>query len=93
VPFRDAHETAGALVRHCEQHGCELSDVDDEALASIDPRLTPEVRSVLSVPGALRARASYGGTAPERVGEQMAVLADLAHSHAAWARPPGEEPR
>jgi argininosuccinate lyase len=93
VPFRDAHEAAGALVQYCEQHDCELSDVDDEALGSVDPRLTPEVRSVLSVGGALRSRSSYGGTAPERVGEQLALLADLAHSHAAWARSAGEESR
>jgi argininosuccinate lyase len=93
VPFREAHEAAGALVRHCEQRDCELSDVDDEALAAVDPRLTPEVRSVLSVGGSLRSRASYGGTAPERVGEQLAVLADLTHSHAAWARSAGEGSR
>jgi len=91
VPFREAHEAAGALVQHCERHDCELSDVDDAGLASIDARLTPEVRSVLSVAGALRSRASYGGTAPERVAEQLALLADLSHSHAAWARRPSRE--
>ena len=51
----------------------------------IDPRLTPEVRSVLTVPGALRSRATHGGTAPARVAEQLAALADAAHEHASWA--------
>jgi argininosuccinate lyase len=86
VPFREAHEIAGALVRHCEQRGCELSEVDDDELARIDPRLTREVRTVLTVAGAIRARASFGGTAPDRVAEQLAALADLVHSHVAWAR-------
>ncbi|HSV68309.1 MAG TPA: argininosuccinate lyase [Mycobacteriales bacterium] len=85
VPFRDAHEISGALVRYCEERGCELGDVPDDELARVDGRLTPEVRSVLSVSGALRSRSSYGGTAPERVAEQLAALAELAHAHAGWA--------
>jgi argininosuccinate lyase len=43
------------------------------------------VRSVLSVPGALRARSAEGGTSPERVAEQMAQLVELVHEQAAWA--------
>jgi argininosuccinate lyase len=54
-------------------------------LRSIDERLTPDVRSVLSVRGALEARSAHGGTAPARVAEQLAALADAAHEHAAWA--------
>ena len=86
VPFRDAHEISGALVRHCEERGCELADVTDADLAAVDAALTPRVREVLSVPGALRARQTYGSTAPERVAEQLAALADTAHLHAAWSQ-------
>ena len=43
---------------------------------------TPEVRSVLSVRGALESRSTHGGTAPARVAEQLAALADAAHEHA-----------
>ncbi|HEY2176721.1 MAG TPA: argininosuccinate lyase [Mycobacteriales bacterium] len=86
VSFRDAHEIAGALVRWCDEHGCELWEVGDEQLAEVDSRLTPEVRSVLTVTGALQARSAVGGTAPDRVAEQLAELADVAHGHAAWAR-------
>jgi len=85
VAFRDAHEITGRLVRHCDQHGLELWDVDDAALAALDPRLRPEVRSVLTVRGALESRSTHGGTAPARVAEQLAALADAAHSHAGWA--------
>ena len=49
-----------------------------------DERLTPDVRSVLSVPGALAARKARGGTAPERVAEQMTALKDVATAHADW---------
>jgi argininosuccinate lyase len=92
-PFRDAHEVAGALVRYCEGRGCELADVSDAELSDVDTRLTPEVRSVLSVSGALRSRSAPGGTAPERVAEQLAALADVAHRHAGWAfHQPGADP-
>ena len=38
------------------------------------------------VDGALRARATYGGTAPARVAEQFAALRDIVAAHAAWAQ-------
>ena len=43
VPFRVAHEVAGACVRTCEQRGIELSDLSDDEFAAIDERLTPSV--------------------------------------------------
>ena len=85
VPFRSAHEISGAMVSFCEEAGLELDQLDDDQLAGIDERLTPDVRSVLSVPGALAARKARGGTAPERVAEQLAALKSLATAHAEWA--------
>jgi argininosuccinate lyase len=85
VPFREAHEVAGDLVRHCELHARELTDLDDAELAAVDPRLTPAVRAVLDVPGALRARCAHGGTAPDRVAEQLAALERTVRAHRAWA--------
>lgn len=70
VPFRDAHEISGACVKECEGRGIELWDLTDDEFARIDPRLTPEVRSVLTVEGSVAARLGRGGTAPERVKEQ-----------------------
>ncbi|MFL6128238.1 MAG: argininosuccinate lyase [Mycobacteriales bacterium] len=85
VPFREAHEVAGDLVRHCELHGKELTDLDDAELAGVDQRLTPAVRAVLDVPGALRARSAHGGTAPDRVAEQLAALDRTIQAHRAWS--------
>jgi argininosuccinate lyase len=85
VPFRSAHEISGAMVAFCEEAGLELDELDDDQLAGIDERLTPGVRSVLTVRGALAARSARGGTAPERVAEQLTRLADLARQHADWA--------
>jgi argininosuccinate lyase len=88
VPFREAHQIAGDLVRLCEVRGVQLTDLDDGDLAGVDARLTPAVRTVLDVPGALRARSAHGGTAPERVAEQLAAVTDAMHGHAEWAGTP-----
>jgi len=74
VPFREAHEISGALVRFCEQRGLELDEPTDADYAVIDPRLTPDVRAALTVAGSLASRAGAGGTAPERVAEQLELL-------------------
>jgi len=76
VPFRDAHEITGALVRYAEQHGLELDEVDDAALAAISPQLTPDVRGVLTIEGSVASRDGIGGTAPSRVDEQFGRLAE-----------------
>jgi len=74
VPFRDAHEISGALVKACEAQGIGLEDASDELLAQVSPHLTPEVREVLSIEGSVASRTGAGGTAPIRVAEQRAEL-------------------
>ncbi len=74
VPFRIAHEVAGTCVRDCERLGIELHELSDEQFAAISPALTPEVRSVLTIEGSVSSRSGRGGTAPERVAEQLAEL-------------------
>jgi argininosuccinate lyase len=74
VPFREAHEATGALVRLCEERGLALDEVADADLLSISPALTPEVRGVLTVGGSIASRNGVGGTAPARVAEQLASL-------------------
>ncbi|MBO0813380.1 MAG: argininosuccinate lyase [Microlunatus sp.] len=76
VPFRDAHEIAGACVRYCEAHGIELSDLTPEQLQEIDGRLTPDVLTVLTVQGSIDSRDGRGGTATARVQEQLTEIAD-----------------
>jgi len=71
VPFREAHEITGAYVRRCEEHGVDLPDLSDAELSDISPLLTPDVRAVLTVAGALASRDAFGGTAPDRVREQL----------------------
>jgi argininosuccinate lyase len=85
VPFREAHEVVGHLVVWCQVHDCDLDDVSDADLAKVSEHLTPDVRQVLTVEGALAARQGYGGTAPDRVREQITALRPTVDAHAAWA--------
>jgi argininosuccinate lyase len=74
VAFRVAHDVAGACVRRCEERGVQLWELSDGDLAEISPALTPAVRTVLSVEGSIGSRDARGGTAPQRVTEQLAEL-------------------
>jgi len=84
VPFKQAHEVAGASVRYCEERGLELSDLTDDDLAAIDARLAPAVREVLTVPGSLASRDGRGGTAPARVREQLAEVRSRLTEQRTW---------
>src|SRR5690348_1138683 len=71
VPFREAHEITGQLVSWCAARDCALEDVSDEELAAVSAHLKPDVREVLSVPGALAARRTPGSPGPGPVGCQL----------------------
>ena len=76
VPFRQAHEAAGGCVQVAEQRGVELVDLTDDEFASVDPALTPDVRSVLTIEGSVASRKTRGGTAEPRVREQLQRVKD-----------------
>jgi argininosuccinate lyase len=80
VPFRVAHEAAGACVRAAESRGVGLEDLTDEEFLAISPALTPDVRAVLTVEGSIASRDAHGGTAPVRVREQLDALVAKAAS-------------
>ena len=83
VPFRVAHEVAGACVRRCEERGVELWDLTDADLAELSAHLTPGVRDVLSVEGSMASRSAKG--APPR-------SASPSSSSASSPRPPTTAP-
>ncbi|NUS99873.1 MAG: argininosuccinate lyase [Sphingomonas sp.] len=72
VPFREAHHITGAAVKAAEDRGCNLDELPLESLKAIDARIDERVFDVLSVDASVCSRTSYGGTAPERVREQVA---------------------
>jgi argininosuccinate lyase len=78
VPFRVAHEAAGAAVKAAEARGVGLEELADDELAGIHPGLTAEVREVLTVVGSVSSRDARGGTSPIQVAKQLGIVRDTA---------------
>jgi argininosuccinate lyase len=70
VPFREAHEAVGRLVRHAEQSERELNQLTLEEYRQFSDRFDADVLG-LDAMAAVSARDVYGGTAPRRVLEQI----------------------
>jgi argininosuccinate lyase len=73
MPFRDAHHVTGAVVRRAETLGVDLPELPLAEMQAVEPRITAAVYRVLGVENSVRSRVSLGGTAPERVREQVAL--------------------
>ena len=75
VPFREAHEAVGRLVRAAEEAECALDALPDAIYLAVSPHLDSAARAGLFDPRrSLASRAAAGGTAPAAVREQMEVL-------------------
>jgi argininosuccinate lyase len=71
-PFREAHHSAGAIVKRAETLKLDLDKLPLEEMQKIDPAITADVLGVLSLEASVASRMSLGGTAPDRVREQVA---------------------
>jgi argininosuccinate lyase len=70
-PFRAAHHIVGAIIKRAEELGVPLDRLSIEEMQRIEPAITGDVFGVLSLESSVRSRASFGGTAPDRVREQV----------------------
>jgi argininosuccinate lyase len=86
VPFRVAHDIAGRYVRACEARGVDLPALSDADLADLSEQLTPDVRPMLTVEGSVASRTGFGGTAPNRVAEQLVRLRERCAAQLRWTR-------
>ncbi len=74
VPFRDAHEVVAAAVKHGLQQGKDLSELPLDTLKTFHASIGDDVyEAALTLKASLNARKVIGGTAPERVREQIAA--------------------
>lgn len=71
IPFREAHEMVGKMVKYCEIHDKDFSDLSEDELKSIDDRLSLKLLPDLSMEGCINGRVSFGGTAPSEVQRQI----------------------
>jgi argininosuccinate lyase len=71
MPFRDAHHITGRIVGMAEARKCGLADLSLAELQSVEPGITADIQSVLSLDASVASRTSFGGTAPDQVREQV----------------------
>lgn len=74
MPFREAYKTAGQLVHFAREKGTPLAAITAEVARGVSPAFDAEVLAVLDPKHAVAAKKSAGGTAPERVREQIAAI-------------------
>ena len=83
VPFREAHEVIGALVRKCDAEGKEFADLTVEEWAAAHPVFGKE-RPPLTGLASTEARDVPGGTAPNRVRTAIEVAREAAAEERMW---------
>ena len=67
MPFRDAHHVTGTIVAIAEKKECTLDALSLNDMQCVEPRITDDVFTILSVSASAASRTSYGGTAPQNV--------------------------
>ncbi len=70
MPFRDAHHVTGRIVGLAAKDGVALHELPLAVMQSVEPRITAQALTVLSVESSVKSRTSYGGTAPKNVRAQ-----------------------
>ena len=74
IPFRQAHDIVGKVLREAEKHGVSFIALPLEKLKQISTAFEADFSKSLSLDAALSAKKVPGGTAPESV---RAAIADL----------------
>ncbi len=75
LPFRQAHEVTGRIVRHVIATETTLQDLDLSTYQGFSPLFDDDLYGMITPEASVAARAVRGGTAPDEVRRQL---------HAAW---------
>ena len=71
VPFREAHETVGRIVAHVTENGLDLRSLSRDDLRGFNEAFTAGCDELLDLEGSFEARRLAGGTARERVQDEL----------------------
>ena len=71
VPFREAYQLVGAVVRRCLEQGCLLRELSLEQWKELHPAFEADLHEALAPRAVVSARRSEGGTGFDRVHEQV----------------------
>jgi argininosuccinate lyase len=74
LPFREAHEVVGRIVRHCIERNRRIEELGVEELRQFSPSFGPDVKAWLDPAAAIERRQVFGGTAVQNVLQQIREL-------------------
>jgi argininosuccinate lyase len=84
MTFRDAHELVGRIVLYAQEQGRELWELSQEEYRQFSPLLDAAVGQATTPSGAVAGKRSHGGTAPERVQEQIQAVRGAITENLSW---------
>jgi len=74
VPFRESHEVIGGVVQYCLKNGKRLQDLTDNELRGFSDKFPKNTAANLSVQSSVSQKKTFGGTSPDNVVGQIALL-------------------
>jgi argininosuccinate lyase len=74
VPFREAHEVTGRIVRDCVDGQRDLRDLTLSDLRGYSERFEKDVLDAITLEGSIERKAQIGGTARKRVEARLKIL-------------------
>lgn len=77
IPFREAHEMVGKVVRGCIERDLVLEDLDAATLAEIDSSIPAAALAVLQPEVSVQRRESFGGPGPKAMAVQIKRAQEL----------------
>ncbi len=84
MPFREAHDLVGRIVLYAQDQGRELWELSADDYRKFSPLLDPAIIEATKPAGAVATKRSAGGTAPERVAEQMQAARAAIAQNLSW---------
>ena len=66
-PFREAHSISGKIVKLAEKQNLSIEELSLSDMQNIEPAINDRVFGILNINTALKARTSFGATAPKNV--------------------------
>ncbi|MDP3260224.1 MAG: argininosuccinate lyase, partial [Thermodesulfovibrionales bacterium] len=77
VPFRQAHEITGKIVRYCIKNKKQLEEISVTEFRNFSNIISKDICSRLSAEDSVNAKNSRGGTSPSEVRKQIKSLKRL----------------
>ncbi|NQS92082.1 MAG: argininosuccinate lyase [Chloroflexi bacterium] len=71
VPFREAHQVIGEVVRYAEENNMPLSKIPLEVLKNISPRFEEDIQNIFDFRHSINKKDGLGGTATKAVKQQI----------------------